>query len=93
MRDFWYDAIVPMAVICGLVVVALAFIIGFGAASVAYSCAGYEKATGKPTKFVNLDCYIKDGDQWFVWAEYKNRLVTKGSMDRAAAISEGEKKE
>ena len=45
-----------------------------------YSCHTYESITGKPTKYQAGDCYIKDGDNWYVWSEYKYRLATKGEM-------------
>ena len=45
-----------------------------------YSCGQYAEITGKPTKFAALECYIKDGDKWYVWAEYKYRLAAKGEM-------------
>ena len=47
----------------------------------AWQCNGYSKVTGKQTKVVTLDCYIKDGNNWYVWSEYKYRLATKGVIE------------
>ena len=45
-----------------------------------WTCAKYEEATGKSTKFMGLTCYVQDKGQWYAWVEYKNRLVTKGEI-------------
>ena len=45
-----------------------------------YQCSAYRKTTGHQTQFVALECYVKDQGQWYVWEEYKNRLVAKGDM-------------
>ncbi len=44
------------------------------------SCAGYSETTGKPTKYVAMECYIKDGGEWYAWSEYKYRLAARGQM-------------
>ena len=45
-----------------------------------YQCASYAQVTGKPTKFVALDCYIQDGAKWYVWEEYKHRFLANGDL-------------
>lgn len=47
----------------------------------AYTCNGYQEATGKNTKTTSLDCYIEDNGKWYVWGEYKYRLATKGQFN------------
>ncbi len=45
-----------------------------------YNCQGYSTATGKPTKYLAMECYIKDGGEWYAWNEYKYRLAARGQM-------------
>lgn len=45
-----------------------------------WDCAGYESATGKPTKYFGNTCYIRDSDRWYAWEEYKNRFVANGGV-------------
>ncbi len=44
------------------------------------ACIGYSEATGKPTKYLAMECYIKDGAEWYAWSEYKYRLAARGQM-------------
>jgi hypothetical protein len=76
MRSF-VEFIVVMTVVLsvlGALLVALCYLL------ISYSCNGYETATGKETKVVTLNCYIKDNDKWYMWEEYQYRFVTKGEM-------------
>ena len=64
----------------GLVTVAVALVLIPAYFVDKYSCGQYAEITGKPTKFAAFECYVKDGDKWYAWAEYKYRLATKGEM-------------
>lgn len=57
-----------------------AFILLIAYAGTAWSCNRYSEVTGKQTKMGALSCYVKDGDKWYIWEEYKYRFVTKGEM-------------
>jgi hypothetical protein len=58
--------------------VLIVVLVGIALAATSWQCNGYQDVTGKQTKMVGGNCYIKDGDRWFMWAEYKNRFVTNG---------------
>lgn len=45
-----------------------------------WQCTGYQTATGKATKYVRAECYVKDDGAWYSWTEYKNRLIARGQM-------------
>jgi hypothetical protein len=57
-------------------------ILGLLAVGERWQCAGYERDTGRPTKYGNAMCFIQDGGQWYSWEEYKNRLVARGEMKK-----------
>jgi hypothetical protein len=69
-----------IAFVAGIFSLVISLAISLAYFSVAYSCNGYERATGKETKMYAFECYVKDQEQWFVWEEYKYRLVTKGEF-------------
>jgi hypothetical protein len=74
------DVIAIFVVMAGVFGALFGLILGMSFMLVTYTCNGYETATGKETKMVSLDCYIKDEGKWYVWEEYKYRFVTKGEM-------------
>lgn len=45
-----------------------------------WQCGKYQEATGKATKYTGAECYVQEDGKWYAWTEYKNRLVTAGSM-------------
>lgn len=46
-------------------------------------CESYAQATGRPTTYSALQCYVKDGDQWFTLAEFQAMLIAskRGSVN------------
>jgi hypothetical protein len=65
----------------GAAVFTMCLVIGIPAyILIGLECNGYERATGKQTKYVVGICYIQDGGQWFAWEEYKNRFVAGGML-------------
>lgn len=73
MKDM-IEVFIIIATIIGLITV---LVLG----SYSWQCSVYENVTGRQTKFTGMNCYVKDNGQWYVWSEYKNRLVAKGSMN------------
>ncbi len=67
-------------ILLGIIVLALILILGIYVPLTYLDCNGYERGTGKPTKVVALTCYINDTGGWYSWEEYKNRLITRGTM-------------
>lgn len=45
----------------------------------AYACKTYQEITGKETKYAGFDCFIKAGNEWMLYEEYKLRNVTTGT--------------
>ena len=80
MNYFYRDVVLPMMVIGAAILAIIGFIIGFAIAMTALDCAGYERATGKPTRMEFATCYIKEGEQWYSWEELKYRFATKGEI-------------
>lgn len=76
MNDFIEFFMWPLIVIACAITALVALAVALGS----YSCSQYESVTGKQTRFSGLECYINDGGKWYAWAEYKNRLVTRGTM-------------
>lgn len=69
-----------IGILLGLMIVIFGGIFGFEYLGNRWDCAGYETATGKPTKYIGNTCYIQDSGQWYAWQEYKNRFVANGVM-------------
>ena len=82
MRDFWYDLGLPIAMTLCSLAMFFGLAIGIGALFESYQCSKYEAVTGKPTRYEGLSCYVQDTGSWYVWAEYKHRLVTKGDFSK-----------
>lgn len=76
MQDNFSFTVFILIVIAGIFL--SSYLLMYGAVN--WTCGSYEEVTGKPTKVAALDCYIKDGDNWYVWEEYKHRLITKGEI-------------
>lgn len=73
MKELFFGVGIVAAVFVLLVVLAVSVL--------NWECNGYQEATGKPTKVVGGNCYVKDQGEWYQWSEYKNRLVTKGALN------------
>jgi hypothetical protein len=41
-------------------------------------CSTYHDVTGRNTQFKFGTCYVKDGNEWYDWSEYKLRNATVG---------------
>lgn len=82
MRDFWYEVGLPIAVIGAMFGAVFSVVIGVISVLEAYQCGKYEAVTGKPTRYEGLTCYVQDKAEWYSWAEYKHRLVTKGEFSK-----------
>ena len=44
-----------------------------------HQCNTYGKETSKQVKMRGGMCFIKDGNEWYYWEEYKYRLTNGGS--------------
>lgn len=77
MRDFVREVGLPIFVTGGILGVGICALMIVATALEAYQCAKYEKVTGRPTSYEGLSCYVKDGGQWYIWAEYKHHLAAK----------------
>lgn len=82
MRDFLEDAGLPLLCIVGAMVVFFSAIIGIFTTLEMYQCSKYESVTGRPTRYEGLSCYVQDEGTWYMWSEYKNRLVAKGEFKK-----------
>lgn len=56
----------------------LAFIVTIIAFLMAWECSSYQEMTNKQTKLSGGSCYVKDGNEWYRWDEYKYRFATNG---------------
>lgn len=68
-------------VAASLIVFMLAFIAAIIGLSYWYEstqCEAYSEVTKRDTKFRAGMCYIKDGDDWYAWSEYKLRNAATG---------------
>jgi hypothetical protein len=73
--EFW----VPLFLIIAGVILAISAVGYYGGKM---QCETYQEVTGRPTKYVAADCYVKDQGQWYQWDEYKNRLVAQGHIGK-----------
>ena len=78
MRDEFVDIIlVFIFAIAGLMVI-IAPIVWLANWYDSAQCDTYSQVTGRDTKYRTGMCYIKDGDTWYAWQEYKLRNATTG---------------
>ena len=82
MRDFLEDVGPQILCIGGVMAVFFSVIIGIATTLEMYQCSKYESVTGRPTRYEGLSCYVQDEGTWYMWSEYKNRLVAKGEFKK-----------
>lgn len=48
-----------------------------------YQCQNYAAISGKETRWADFDtCYIKSGNEWMRWDEYKVRFMAYDGMKK-----------
>jgi len=75
--DSLKDSLITVFALCVLLTSLVGVIMLTSNAVASYQCDNYQKMTGKLTEYVFFDsCYIKTGDGWQRWDEYKARAFT-----------------
>lgn len=70
MKQFLAAVVAIFAIFAG----SIGCVIGIFSGVEWYQCYTYETATGMPTKYTGLRCYVQDGGRWYSWEEYQPRV-------------------
>lgn len=80
--EFFTEFLFPAIFVGGIVGIV---IIGDYYAS--YQCSNYAEITGKETRYARFDvCYVKEGDTWMRWDEYKAYIVASKGLEKVADL-------